>query len=322
MNEKHYLQSSVALRKELKDYFSQQTLKYFHQKTAWRHFLVVFRQGLLLGVSTWVLIGSSLPYLWPIAIFVQGFTVFNFTVLLHEVVHRSIFAKNRPWFYKILGYCYAIPSGISASQFTRWHLDHHDQLGNGEKDPKRHYLTPKVNKRWYKALYFTPILFPIYFRAAGRETKTYPAELQSRIRKERLITIGVHLSVLFFLWSYFSFEVCLRTYILPIFFVFPIAFTVNRLGQHYNINPQDPAHWSTRMQRSWFWDFWFLWSNYHLEHHYYPTVPFYRLPELNWALISFYERHQIPEKSYASLLSGWFIANHPPHTHWDSIAVS
>ena len=29
------------------------------------------------------------------------------------------------------------PSGISASQFTRWHLDHHAELGSDEDDPKR-----------------------------------------------------------------------------------------------------------------------------------------------------------------------------------------
>ena len=32
------------------------------------------------------------------------------------------------------------------------------------------------------------------------------------------------------------------------------------------------------MRGHWFWDFAFLNSNYHLEHHYFPGVPFYRLP--------------------------------------------
>src|SRR5438034_4506514 len=37
------------------------------------------------------------------------------------------------------GLLYAIASGISCSQFTRWHLDHHAELGSDEGDPKRHY---------------------------------------------------------------------------------------------------------------------------------------------------------------------------------------
>ena len=34
------------------------------------------------------------------------------------------------------------------------------------------------------------------------------------------------------------------------------------------------------MRGHWFWDFLFLNSNYHLEHHYFPGVPFYRLPQV------------------------------------------
>src|SRR4029077_17662012 len=101
----------------------------------------------------------------PLAV-VQGFTIFNFTVLLHEVLHHLVFEKRHPAAERALALAYAIPSGIAASQFTRWHLDHHAELGSSEDDPKRHYLSPKVNARWYKLLYATPALFPIYFRAA------------------------------------------------------------------------------------------------------------------------------------------------------------
>ena len=77
---------------------------------------------------------------------------------------------RHPLAERVLGFLYAVPSGISPSQFTRWHLDHHAELGSDEEDPKRHHLSPKVNARWYKLLYCTPALFPIYFRAARRET--------------------------------------------------------------------------------------------------------------------------------------------------------
>src|SRR6266496_66812 len=90
----------------------------------------------------------------------------------------------------------AAASGISSLQFTRWHLTHHAELGDFEADPKRHYLSPKINKAWYKLLYFTPALFPIYFRAARRETVTYPPALQRRIAWERRGTIAFHLAVM------------------------------------------------------------------------------------------------------------------------------
>ena len=75
-----------------------------------------------------------------------------------------------------------------------------------------------------------------------------------------------------------------EAYLVPVFFVFPVAFTLNRLGQHYSIDPADPAGWSTLMRGHWFWDAAFLNSNYHLEHHYFPGVPFYHLPALQRAI--------------------------------------
>ena len=154
----------------------------------------------MLALTTWALMVVTNPLIWIPLAFVQGFTVFNFTVLLHEVVHHTIFARRRPAAERALGWLYAVPSGISASQFTRWHLDHHAELGSDEDDPKRHHLSPKVNARWFKLLYCSPALFPIYFRAARKESATYPAPLQQRIAFERRLSIVAHLLVLALIW--------------------------------------------------------------------------------------------------------------------------
>src|SRR5262245_64445942 len=167
-------------------------MRVLHAKVPVRHFVVAIRQFVMLGLATWGLIQFESPLLWiPLAI-VQGFTVFNFTILLHEVLHHLVFEKRHPRAERALGLAYAIPSGISASQFTRWHLDHHAELGSSEDDPKRHHLSPKINARWYKLLYATPALFPIYFRAARKESATYPAALQKRIALERRVSTAAH----------------------------------------------------------------------------------------------------------------------------------
>ena len=307
---------AAALRAELGAAISRDHMRVLHTKSAPRHLIIAARQFLMLGLATWALIQFENPLIWvPIAV-VQGFTIFNFTVLLHEVVHHTVFERRRPIVERMLGFLYAIPSGISASQFTRWHLDHHAELGSEEDDPKRAHLSPKVNKRWYKLLYCTPALFPIYFRAARRESSTYPVELQRRIAMERKLSLASHLTALALLWYFFGFYAALRTSIIPVFFVFPIAFTLNRLGQHYDIDPNDPAKWGTLMRGSLFWDFAFLNSNYHLEHHYFPGVPFYRLPAVQRALLPFYERKQMRWRSYGELVYGWLVENQKPHTNW------
>jgi fatty acid desaturase len=316
MKSHHYSQHAVALRAELGAALSRTQLREFHLKSGFRHLIVAVRQFAILAIATWALIRFDNPLIWvPIAV-IQGFTIFNFTVLLHEVVHHTVFARSRPRAERFLGLLYATPSGISASQFTRWHLDHHAELGSDEDDPKRAHLSPKVNKRWYKLLYCTPALFPIYFRAARRESATYPEAFQRQIAWERKLSLATHLSAIALIWFFFGFYAALRASIIPVFFVFPVAFTLNRLGQHYDIDPTDPAKWGTLMKGSWFWDFAYLNSNYHLEHHYFPGVPFYRLPALQRALVPFYERKQMRWLTYGRLVYGWLVENRAPHTDW------
>jgi fatty acid desaturase len=311
-----YSQHATALRTDLSGALSREALQQLHVKSAPRHLAIAARQFLMLALSTWGLIAISNPLVWIPLAFVQGFTIFNFTVLLHEVVHHTVFDRRRPVAERALAWLYAVPSGISSSQFTRRHLDHHAELGSSDDDPKRHHLSPKINARWYKLLYCSPALFPIYFRAARKESATYPRELQRQIALERRVSILVHLSALAAIWVFAGFAAALRAYIIPVFFVFPIAFTLNRLGQHYDIDPADPTKWSTLVRGHWFWDFAFLNSNYHLEHHYFAGVPFYRLPALQRALLPFYERHAMRWQTYSGLLYGWLVENRAPHTNW------
>ena len=214
-------------------------MRQLHRKSGWRHGIVAgaavrdprrLRPGALIHFEN--------PLIWIPLAFVQGFTVFNFTILLHEVVHHTVFERRRPLAERVLGLLYAMPSGISPSQFTRWHLDHHAELGSDEDDPKRHHLSPKVNKRWYKLLYCTPALFPIYFRAARRESVDLRSGAAgSASPRERKVSIAFHLGAIALVWYLFGFYAALRTNIIPVFFIFPIAFTLNRLGQHYDIDP-------------------------------------------------------------------------------------
>ncbi|MBP1634743.1 MAG: omega-3 fatty acid desaturase [Acidobacteria bacterium] len=322
MKEHHYSRETVSLRAELGRTLDRSRLRALHRRSAARHLLVGARQFLLLAVCGWALVAFEHPLVWvPLAI-AQGFTVFNFTVLLHEVVHQNVFGRRRPRAERLLAWLYAVPSGISASQFTRWHLDHHAELGSEEGDPKRHFLSPTINARWFKLLYCTPALFPIYFRAARLAAAGYEEELRRSIARERRVAIAAHLSVLAALWAWGGAAVALRAYVVPVFFVFPVAFTLNRLGQHYDIDPDDPAGWTTLVRGHRFWNAVFLNSNFHLEHHYFPGVPFYRLPALQRELTPFYERRGLRWRGYGSLVRGWLVENRAPHTRWGGPAPS
>ena len=315
-----YWKNVAAFKVRLREAVPQAELRALHRRQAWRHLFYTGRQFGIVAVCGYALWQTAYPLIWIPAAILQGFTFFNMTVLLHEAVHHAIFHRRREGATRVLSLLYAITSGISASQFTRWHLDHHDNLGSYDDDPKRHWLSPKRNARWYKLLYCTFFLIPLYFKAARNETRTYPEALQRRIARERMTTIAIQLSVAGLLWVFAGAGVMWRVQLIPYFVIFPIAFTLNRLGQHYNIDPTHPLKWSTLMKPSRLWDFLFLFSNYHLEHHYFPGVPFYNLRRLHFQLRPLYAELGLVPRTYREILWGWFVRNQPPHTDWDAAA--
>src|SRR6059058_1953077 len=233
----YYSDHAVELKRDLAAEIPTDELRELHRKRPLLHALIALGNVLALIGAGAAIVHFDRWYFWLPCALVAGFAVFDFTVLLHEVVHRAVLTQSSDGAYRVLGLLYAVPSGISASQFTKWHLDHHAGLGSNEEDPKRHYLSPKRNVRWLKALYFTPALFPIYFRAAARETRSYDAPLQRRIAVERLATIAFQLGALLAIAFIGGWFIAWKLYVVPVFFVFPIAFALNRLGQHYDIDP-------------------------------------------------------------------------------------
>ncbi len=313
---KAYAPYGAEVARVLKGYVTTEELRRFHRVRPGVHFAVLVRHlalTLLAALGLWKLTN---PLLWvPLALF-QGFQILGFIILLHEQVHDAIFQRPHPGWMRFLGLAYALPSALSASQFARWHLDHHHELGSDTDDPKRAYLTPKIVTRWYKALYLTPALFVIYALASAREARGYPAPLRKRIALERGANMAIHLAFLATLWTFAGPAVAARFYLVPLFLAFPIAFTLNRLGQHYDIVPADPLRWATLVAPHPVWDFLFLWSNLHLEHHYYPRVPFYRLARLHATLRPLYRDRGMRPRGYGQILRMWFVENRVPHTEW------
>ena len=319
----NWQRAAAAVVREAADAVGRDRLRELQRKRPSRHFAMT-AAWLASGAAGVALAAqAAVPWLWPLGVALAGLFAFNGTVMLHEVLHGLVFHRRRPPWERALGLLYALPCGIAPSQFTRWHLDHHAELGDPEADPKRHHLSPKRNSRLVKLAYWTPALFPIYFRAAARETATYEEELRHTIARERAAGIALHLALAITLVLTCGWGVWLRVHLLPLLLAFPVFFALNRLGQHYAIDPADPAHWGTLMARSPFlWDRLFLWSNYHLEHHYFPGVPAYRLPGLRGALQPFFDRRGITSRTYRSLVWDWFVRNRPPHADWEADALA
>lgn len=316
---RYYYKNIGDLKQRLAGAVSREELRDLHRVSAVRHFLTAGRLLALVALCGWALWQSEYKWLWVPAALVQGCNVLGFIILLHEQVHKIIFARSRPRLERLLGVLYGMPCFVSSTQFSIWHLDHHDELGHAEDDPKRAHLSPKKNSRWLKFLYLTPALFVIYMRGAGREVATYPAATQKIIRRERLLNMAFQLALAGTIYFFGGGWALLRVWAVPLFFCFPPAFVLNRLGQHYDIDPSDPAKWSTLVNGNPLVRFLFLWSNFHIEHHYYQRVPFYRLRRLNQRLQPFYRQTGLRNHTYRGMLYGWFILNKDAHTDWEMV---
>ena len=314
----YYSDNVGDLKRRLVDSVGRDELRELHEVRPWRHFAVLARHLILVAVCGWALWQSQWPWLWLPAAILQGFNMLGFVILLHEQVHDCIFRNRRPKLQQFLGWLYAFPVGMSATQFKRWHLAHHDELGSHDDDPKRAHLSPKKNARWLKFLYATPALFIIYSRASRQEAERYPADVRRRIRNERLVSILLLVLILAGMISAGGVWPALRVWTIPLLLAFPVAFTLNRLGQHYNVDPTNPAKWSSRVDGNPLWRFLFLWSNHHIEHHYYPRVPFYNLVRLNRRLRPFFRKEEIPNRTYREIVWGWIARNRRAHTNWDA----
>ncbi|NNF06389.1 MAG: hypothetical protein HKN21_06485 [Candidatus Eisenbacteria bacterium] len=316
MKRKVYQPHNLEIQRRIREYLSPEDIQEVHKRAAWKHFAIVLQQTILLIGLGILAYNITNPWIWaPLALF-QGFVILSFIILLHEQIHNAIFSKKRPFIERLLGMYYGLPSSISPSQFKRWHLDHHNELGSTTDDPKRAYLSPKKNTPWFKALYMTPALFVIYSIASSKEAKSYPKKLVLTMVAERVVLLGCHVALLLWLVQSGGWDAWFRVHGAPLFLAFPFAFTLNRLGQHYAIDPEDPAKWATLVNSNKFWDWLFVYSNLHLEHHYLVGVPCYNLPKLNRMLQPFYRDIGHEPYGYGKLLYNWFVKNAEPHTQW------
>src|SRR5436190_20772275 len=115
----YYDDHARQLKRDLAAEIPTDELRRLHQKRPWLHGFIAFANFAVLALAGAAIVHFDHWYFWlPFAV-VAGFAVFDFTVLLHEVVHRAVLTQSSDGAYRVLGLLYAVPSGISASQFTK-----------------------------------------------------------------------------------------------------------------------------------------------------------------------------------------------------------
>jgi fatty acid desaturase len=231
-------------------------------------------------------IGGWLVYL--AAVIVIGSRLHAVAILMHEATHYR--ATSTRWLNEMVGEILALPVLLKMQEYRKTHFAHHSHV-NTMDDPDwirklgdRDFEFPK------SALEFGAMLLPfaigvkffVLLRKLKQQSNNYAqsSATPSRLVVARSIALVaiVSLSIVFKFWDLLIFY-----WIVPLLTSAMVFFQVRSVAEHFAIE-SDHAFNRTRTVISPFWEAWLLAPhnvNYHLEHHLYPSVPFYRLPELH-----------------------------------------
>ena len=261
--------------------------------------------GLAVWLSGWVLPPST--GIWGAGVYIGAVVVIAarqhaLMVLVHEAIHKRI--SRTVWVNDALTrLAAAFPIFISLSKWRFIHLYHH-QYTHTKDDPDRAIYAryPLGSKRFWRLLardvcglnvvstlkYFIDLPFV----TRGFNRKFLGEERAGRYRQiadmgRFTIFWAVVFSAGFVAWGW-EFGTCLVLYwLVPYCTVTQVFFRIRGAIEHGNVPDPENAYQQTR---TYFMPavlrFFFAPKqvHYHLEHHLYPSVPFYNLPRLHAVL--------------------------------------
>ena len=234
--------------------------------------------GLLaaLGMSWFFALAGVLP-LWAACI-INGVVGYGMFTIAHDGTHRAL--SNVSWLNECLGQIgltFMLP--YAPMPVTRWiHMQHH-RFTNAANDPDRFtHDAPwwQIPIRWSNFDFY----YLYYFLKHGGKN------LQDHL-KLTLLYIGVVTAIaVAATWAGYGYEV-LMLWLLPtriaLFFVSLVfVFLPHFPGE---VSQREDPYMASTMRMGWEWLLTpvLVYHNYHLIHHLYPTVPFYKMHKV-WYL--------------------------------------
>lgn len=210
---------------------------------------------------------------------VSGTLNHSLSVGLHEISHNLAFGAHRPFANRMLGFMANLPMGVPAFiTFKKYHRDHHKYLGVDQYDPD---LPTKLEAKLFsspfgKIIYVSllPFLYSI------RPLLMQPKKIDRLEVQNVSVQISFDLLVLYFFGYKSLFYLCIGT--LLGLGLHPIS--GHFIAEHYVFIKGYETY-------SYYGPLNLITFNvgYHNEHHDFPNIPCYRLPEVRKIAPEFYD---------------------------------
>ncbi len=259
----------------------------------------IIGQWLIIAIAISAAIFSRNWAVYLLAIVVIGSRQHALAILVHDAAHYRMF-KNRTANNLVADLFCAFPVGLSTSLYRRFHLDHH-RYTNTPDDPEQREMKGDDDWSWPKMRREIMLLFlkdvtgansakimkiigtfsPArnFFRQKNHVPLLTPLE-----RGSFLLFLVCAVSLVTAVGGWFYAAVL---WFLPSATVLSWIFRMRAIGEHTGVektNELDGTRFTeaTRLER------WLISPfniNYHLDHHLFPSVPWYNLPRLHRRLL-------------------------------------
>ena len=207
----------------------------------------------------------------------------------HECAHGTAF-KSR-WLNEAVFWFSSILFGQEPMYRRYSHACHHTYTWFWEKDAQMPFtVRQKVNLftyfRWYSSLeyhfLFVKIVIQHAFGRFSERTRSFTPESElPKMQRNSIIFATIWLTAI-------GVSVYFQSWLLVQLYVFPkvVGDMINMsfvATQHFEMAEDDLnlTHTTRSIKHNWFWDLYYWNMSYHIEHHFAPTVPFHKLPDLN-----------------------------------------
>jgi fatty acid desaturase len=236
------------------------------------------------------------PWVVIPAIFVIGSRQHALFVLAHEATHYRLYGSR--WLNDLIGSACATPAGLTMRTYRVIHRLHHNHL-YGAEDPDialhagyprgRAYLAKKLLKdlagfTWWKTygyFYGNPALNDDRDTALRPLDDTSPG-LRAAARRDRSLVFVVQVALLVGAFAAGYGVEYLVLWVLPAFTVLQAFLRLRAVLEHGAVDDFTSPLTAARTNLAAAPLLWLLFPhhvNYHIEHHLYPAIPHYNLPE-------------------------------------------
>lgn len=267
------------------------------QVGSWRGAAHVAAEWAAILGAAWLCERAFSPLLYAVTVVWIGSRQHALGILGHDGVHYLLHRDKRinDWMCQLF---VAWPVLLSFQSYRRIHLRHHTHL-NTPDDPDwaRNRPDRLAERRGFLGLVrILAGLNPEQRELAGFFS---PADGDRRTELRLRAVRGVYYTVVLGgLALAGALPELLLYWVVPLFTWFLASMRLKGVGEHFAVENRDPRDASRTTLASW-WEQLFIAPknvHYHIEHHLYPSVPFYRLPALHrrlMALPAFRERAHV-----------------------------